>query len=260
MRVYRAGMFTSALEAAKFEGAQIKTVSGIRGSIKKAIREDASQAARRAGAPSGKAGAFRATFEDKLLLSDVVVCRLWVPVEPPPLCLPVANLLEAVSGDTLLARSVADVRRETQTPIPVAKDSLYKGPIARAPRKFAPQKLPKKLVEQLPFASRPKEDAPKGKRDGYLKQREDASTGLAPRESSETRRTRKLVHQLETVRAEKKRIKGAAKEKKKGERAKELAKIDASRRASSKLKNKAAHRAHGRDQARKRAKFTSGEE
>ena len=69
-----------------------------------------------------------------------------------------------------------------------------------------------------------------------------------------------MVHQLETVRAEKKRIKGAAKEKKKGERAKELVKIDASRRASSKLKNKAAHRAHGRDQARKRAKFTAGDE
>ena len=97
-------------------------------------------------------------------------------------------------------------------------------------------------MDQLPFAVATKEDAPRGKRDGYLKQREDASTGLAPRESTEARRTRKLVHQLETVRAEKKRIKGAAKEKK-GERAKELAKIDASRRASSKLKNKAAHRA-----------------
>ena len=224
-------------------------MSGIRGSIKKAIREDASQAARRAGAPSGKAGAFPPTFEDKLLLSDVVVCRLWVPVEPPPLCLPVDNLLEAVSGDTLLARSVADVRRETQTPIPVSKDSLYKGPIARAPRKFAPQKLPKKLVDQLlPFASRPKEDAPRGKRAGYLKQREGRLLPVWLLGSpTEARRTRKLVHQLETVRAEKKKLKGAAKEKKKGGEARreELAKIDASRRASSKLEEQGRARAHG---------------
>ncbi len=59
------GMFNSSLEAAKFTGASLKTVSGIRGTIKKIVKE---------GVPEGT---FRATFEDKILKSDLVFCRTW---------------------------------------------------------------------------------------------------------------------------------------------------------------------------------------
>lgn len=65
------GMFNSELEVAKFEHVKIKTVSGIRGTIKKAITNPAQVHGGKAGSkglPKVQPGTFRATFEDKILM------------------------------------------------------------------------------------------------------------------------------------------------------------------------------------------------
>lgn len=47
----------------------------------------------RPGVHGAKDGAFRATFEDKPLLSDIVFLRAWVAVDLPRFFNPVTNLL-----------------------------------------------------------------------------------------------------------------------------------------------------------------------
>jgi hypothetical protein len=73
-----------------------------------------------------KEGIARCTFEDKILMSDIVFLRAWTQVEVPQFYNPLTTALQPRDQTWKGMRTVAELRRDHNLPIPVNKDSLYK--------------------------------------------------------------------------------------------------------------------------------------
>ncbi|KIW08785.1 uncharacterized protein PV09_00720 [Verruconis gallopava] len=188
-------MFNSSLEIAKFEGASIRTVSGIRGQIKRAL--------------SKPEGHFRATFEDKLLMSDIVFLRAWYPVKPHRFYNPVTNLLGSdADGAWTSMRLTGEVRREQNIPTPLNKDSAYR-PIERQERHFNPLRIPKNLAKELPFKTQPAITL-KQRNQTYMQKRAVVADG-------DEKKARQLLIQLNTLRKDKEARRAAKQEERKAE-------------------------------------------
>ncbi|QLG71065.1 hypothetical protein HG535_0B01030 [Zygotorulaspora mrakii] len=196
-------MFSSAMEVARFEGAQIKTVSGIRGEIKRAL--------------SKPEGHFRATFEDKILMSDVVILRSWYPVNVKRFYNPVTSMLLKDKTEWKGMRLTGQIRAAQGIETPSNPDSAYKK-VERVERHFNGLKVPKIIQKNLPFKSQIHQMKPQ-KKSTYIAKRAVVLGG-------EEKKARAFMQNVLTLSRSKDEKKKAKKQDDRKERLKKLAKAE----------------------------------
>lgn len=208
-------MFSSAMEVARFEGAQIKTVSGIRGEIKRAL--------------SKPEGYFRATFEDKILMSDIIILRSWYPVHIKRFYNPVTSLLLKEKTEWKGVRLTGQIRAALNIPTPSNPDSAYQK-IERPERHFNGLKVPKAIQRELPFKSQIHQMKPQKKKT-YMAKRAVVLGG-------EEKKARSFMQKVLTVSRAKEEKRKAKKAEQRKERLKKLAKAEEEKLQRDKQKKK----------------------
>lgn len=136
-------MFHTETEIAKFVGAKVQTQSGIRGILKKA---------------HGRKGLFRATFEDIIKMSDVIVLKTWVPLLLTQYCSTMRTLLLSPKekAEWQGMRTVAQIKKAKGIKNEVNPDHLYTPITQRREYVPLPLKVPKALQKDLPYNMKPK--------------------------------------------------------------------------------------------------------